>query len=122
MRATSSSSSGRRDMFCDVSGQQAAGVWNTNITASNNFFKSRSLFSVKEKTYMEGIRRKSFRLSQHALAINLIASGLVRLSEQLQQRQPIAYPSPVALPQGLNRFPVACIQKGIPPVNRLSHR
>ena len=69
---------------------------------------------------MEEIRRKSFRLKEHELTIHLIASGLVRLSEQVQRGQPMAYPYPVAFQQGLNRLLVACIQKGIPPVQGAS--
>jgi len=53
---------------------------------------------------MEDIPQKSFRLTQHELTIHLIASGLVRLSEQVQRGEPIAYPYPVALQQGLNRL------------------
>ena len=69
---------------------------------------------------MEEIRRKSFRLKEHELTIHLIASGLVRLSEQVQRGQPMAYPYPVALQQGLNRLLVACIQNGISPVQGAS--
>src|SRR6266516_633158 len=69
---------------------------------------------------MEGIPRKSIRLTQHELTIHLIASGLVRLSERVQRRKPIAYPYPVALQQGLNRLLVACMQQGITPVQGIS--
>src|SRR5258708_14390530 len=69
---------------------------------------------------MEDIPRKSFRLTQHELTIHLIASGLVRLSEHVQRGEPITYPYPVALQQGLNRLLVACIQKGFSPVQGVS--
>jgi pPIWI_RE three-gene island domain Y/REase associating with pPIWI_RE len=69
---------------------------------------------------MEDVPRKSFRLTQHELTIHLIASGLVRLSEQVQRGEPITYPYPVALQRGLNRLLVACIQKGISPVQGVS--
>ncbi len=69
---------------------------------------------------MEDIPRKSFRLTQHELTIHLIASGLVRLSERVQRGEPIAYPYPVALQQGLNRLLVACMQQGITPVQGIS--
>lgn len=65
---------------------------------------------------MEAVPRKSFRLTQHELTIHLIASGLVRLCEHVQRGEPITYPYPFALQQGLNRLLVACIQKGISPV------
>jgi len=65
---------------------------------------------------MEAVPRKSFRLTRHELTIHLIASGLVRLCEHVQRGEPITYPYPVALQQGLNRLLVACIQKGISPV------
>ncbi len=69
---------------------------------------------------MEDFPRKSIRLTQHELTIHLIASGLVRLSERVQRGEPIAYPYPIALQQGINRLLVACIQQGITPVQGIS--
>ncbi len=61
----------------------------------------------------------SFNLRPDEVTLHLIASGLIKLSEQAQSEGFLEFPYPPPLQRGLNRLALACLQRGRQPPQSL---
>ena len=61
----------------------------------------------------------SFNLRPDEVTLHLIASGLIKLSEQAQSEGFLEPPYPPPLQRGLNRLVLACLQRGRQPPQSL---
>jgi hypothetical protein len=49
------------------------------------------------------------------LTVHLIATGLIRLADDVQRGKPVMAPYPIPLQRGLDRLALACIRRSLPP-------
>ncbi len=61
----------------------------------------------------------SFNLRPDEVTLHLIASGLIKLSEQAQSEGFLEFPYPPPLQRGLNRLALACLRRGRQPPQSL---
>ena len=59
--------------------------------------------------------------SEDEATLSLIASGLTRLAQEIDNGTPLTLPYPASLPRRLNRLPVACLGLAQTPPPSLPH-
>ncbi|HXV41551.1 MAG TPA: hypothetical protein VEC96_00685 [Anaerolineae bacterium] len=65
--------------------------------------------------------KKAPHLSEDEVTLYLIASGLTRLAQEIDNGTPLTLPYPTSLPRRLNRLSVACPGLGQTPPQSLPH-